>query len=511
MRARATSEESINNYFQELKRILDKYDFINRPEAIYNVDEKGIQQNFKPPLVVSDTDSTPTVIISERSSTTTVIGCGNALGQAIPPYFVFAGARMRQELLEGCTHGTDGTVSQSGWSNAEIFHTYLTDHFHRYSTPRSAEKPLLLLYDGHRSHITPNLIDWAVENNIILYVLPPHTSHILQPMDVGCFGPFSKIYSNECLKFQRSHGATVTHYTVCSLACKAYAAALSQQNLQSAFRRSGIHPYNPDSIPRSLFVISNERHTQVSIAPVNVNVQINPSSPLPDVTDATVDNISDDVIVPETETSRTSNNKCKPVDTQKDDTDVSDTFFQKKRPVFRPPFKVQRKSISSIIAGKAITENDVSEKVKSYYQDSRSKYKNVEKVKVSTGKSKSLTRKGKSPVVKPQSKKQCSSLSSSTSRQAEPGPSGLQHISESDDSENSTQLTQDDNCCVCHRFQPEALERAVSLVFTQWGECMYTGCGHWVHLKHCCNVRVLRRHDTFYCPCHGLPCKPVEE
>lgn len=164
----------------------------------------------------------------------------------------FAGARMRQELLEGCTPGTDGTVSQSGWSNSEIFQTYLQEHFIRFAKGGSGDQKILLLYDGHRSHISPNLIDWAVEHSIILYVLPPHTSHILQPMDVGCFGPFSKIYSNECQKFQRTHSGSVNRYNVCSLACKAYTAALSPANLKGAFRRSGIYPFDPSAISSSV-------------------------------------------------------------------------------------------------------------------------------------------------------------------------------------------------------------------------------------------------------------------
>ena len=41
--------------------------------------------------------------------TVTVIGCGNALGQQIPPFF--SGQRMLQELPAGCTPVTDGNES----------------------------------------------------------------------------------------------------------------------------------------------------------------------------------------------------------------------------------------------------------------------------------------------------------------------------------------------------------------------------------------------------------------
>ena len=48
--------------------------------------------------------------------------------------------------------------------------------------------------DGHRSHISVDLIEWAKEQGIIIFILPAHTSHILQPMDVACYGPLQAAY-----------------------------------------------------------------------------------------------------------------------------------------------------------------------------------------------------------------------------------------------------------------------------------------------------------------------------
>lgn len=45
----------------------------------------------------------------------------------------------------------------------------------------------LLLFDGHASHLTGEFIAYALEHKIVLCCLPPHTSHYLQPLDVGVF------------------------------------------------------------------------------------------------------------------------------------------------------------------------------------------------------------------------------------------------------------------------------------------------------------------------------------
>ena len=111
LRAKTTSQESINTYFTELGRIMDKYNLKDKPACIYNVDEKGITQNYSPPQVVSGVDTKPSVISSEKSSTVTVLGCGNALGHQIPPFFVFPGVSWRQELMEGATPGANFEMS----------------------------------------------------------------------------------------------------------------------------------------------------------------------------------------------------------------------------------------------------------------------------------------------------------------------------------------------------------------------------------------------------------------
>ena len=45
----------------------------------------------------------------------------------------------------------------------------------------------LLLCDGYGSYITYEFINFYEKNNILLYFLPPYTSHILQLLDVGVF------------------------------------------------------------------------------------------------------------------------------------------------------------------------------------------------------------------------------------------------------------------------------------------------------------------------------------
>ena len=277
-RDKATSMENTERYYTKLGSILTRYHLRDRPERVYTVDEKGLTTSHKPPSVVTSVALISQALKSGSSTTVTVIGCGNGLGSSVPPFFVFPGARMRQDLLEGKSDGADGGVSKSGCSNSIIFRKYIEHHLCKYLPERSADNPVLVLYDGHRSHINLDLIDWAHTHHIILLILPAHTSHVLQPLDNGCFGPFEKIYNKVCLKFMREHcGQSITRYNVCSLGCSAYSKAMSPHNLQSSFRKAGIIPFNPDIVD-----LSNYR-------PSEVLQQIDPSAcqrkaPAPDTT-----------------------------------------------------------------------------------------------------------------------------------------------------------------------------------------------------------------------------------
>ena len=133
-----------------------------------------------------------------------------------------------------------------------------------------------MIFDGHRSHINVPVLEWAAEHNIELFVLLAHTSHILQPLDVACFGPLQRIYNSECHKFIRSNPySNITRYNVAELSSKAYEHALSPQNLKSGIKRTGIYPFDPSAVdpetllPATAYERPNDQTTTSETSNVN--------------------------------------------------------------------------------------------------------------------------------------------------------------------------------------------------------------------------------------------------
>ena len=233
-RDKVSNKMCVDKYFDELGAVIHKYNLQDKPHLIYNVDEMDIQAIHNPPNVVG------------RSEKVTLLGCGNAAGNSIPPYFVYSGKKMESRWMDSSTPGAVGTVSDSGLSNSQIFLDYLKHHF-KLHVPEQNDKILLLL-DGHKSHVSLPVIEWAQVNNIIIHVLPAHTSHFLQPMDVGIYGPLQTIYDSLCHQKTRTTSSLIMKEDVCQLACAAYMKSATPENLMSAFKKTGVFPLNRDII-----------------------------------------------------------------------------------------------------------------------------------------------------------------------------------------------------------------------------------------------------------------------
>ena len=98
-RAKMASETAVSNYFDNLQQCLDEHGLTDKPHLIFNLDEKGITTEHKPPCVIGSATHCPPAVTSDCGKTVTILGCISASGMAIPPFFVFPGKRMNPKLL----------------------------------------------------------------------------------------------------------------------------------------------------------------------------------------------------------------------------------------------------------------------------------------------------------------------------------------------------------------------------------------------------------------------------
>ena len=106
----------------------------------------------------------------------------------------------------------------------------------------------LLICDDHESHITGGFIEHCIHNDIILMILPPHSSHYMQPLDLAIFSRLKTAMSVElghiiCTGISRVHKAEwLTAYI------KTRITAFSAANIHSSWTTAGLFPFNPSKV-----------------------------------------------------------------------------------------------------------------------------------------------------------------------------------------------------------------------------------------------------------------------
>ena len=87
-------------------------------------------------------------------------------------------------------------MSKKGWMDNHLFAQWM-DHFLNSLTTRGDFSPLqrhLLILDGHKSHISLQVLQKTRAHGLDMISLSSHTSHALQPFNVICFAPFKKAF-----------------------------------------------------------------------------------------------------------------------------------------------------------------------------------------------------------------------------------------------------------------------------------------------------------------------------
>lgn len=244
-RATSFNRVTVNKYFDNLYSVFSTYNF--SAETIYNMDETGCCTSQIPAKVIclKGSKQVGSITSYDRGKLVTMIGTINAIGNSIPPVFIFPRVHFKSHMLAGAPAGSLGVASQSGWVNEDIFVAYL-DHFIKHAKC-SRDNPVLLVLDNHSSHITLRASIKGRENGIIIVTIHPHTSHKLQPLDRTVYGPFKTFYNRALDTWMRSNpGKVCSIYHVAAIANQAYALAFTHQNIVSGFRSTGIFPLNRD-------------------------------------------------------------------------------------------------------------------------------------------------------------------------------------------------------------------------------------------------------------------------
>lgn len=452
------NQSDVDDYFQLLDGVLQKHSLL--PSQIYNMDETGFsgKETFKIKVMGRKGSKRVYQKAVRFPGHTTVVSCAAASGDVIPPLTIFEGTC--PDDIQGVPSTWTFSSSKSGYINSEIFHLWFTEVFIKHC---GQQRPVLLILDNHTSHISPEVLDEAVKNKIEILCLPPHSTHILQPLDVGYFNLLKKAMAQSAVSLGYGGMRTVPKAKFPPIVHHGMQKIL-KGSIQSAYRKCGIHPLKPIDISRSLKSLFQSD----SSIPVQPDCAAASEETCPTCGQHKENPLVRMGIVPQ---------------------DLSSVL------VAPPPAKVQRRRRGPQKA-RLVTTEELQNPSKPVTTCSKAKADKSQKSK------------------QPKKPKTAGSTKSTTAIDHESGsqiagPSGIKQkrvtavINYLSDEENDTgahRIPPEQLCCVCKAWSPPGLKNCPDLAIVNWARCSEEDCQHWCHLRFCTKVRVVRRHTFFRCP-----------
>ena len=217
-----------------------------RDEDIFNMDETGLNmgQSVRQKAVINGKSKA----FRKQPGTRTWVSILETIrsdGTALSPLVIFKGKHHMANWFSPTSSPTTASwqfaTSPNGWTDDQLAMAWLERVFE--PETRQEGRTRLLVIDGHGSHLTGAFQVFCIQHGIVALCLPPHTSHVTQPLDVAIFGPLKTYYGQELAARSQAGLKAVNPAQWISMYAKARAKAMSKTNIQAAFQSTGLLPY----------------------------------------------------------------------------------------------------------------------------------------------------------------------------------------------------------------------------------------------------------------------------
>ncbi|KAJ8911596.1 hypothetical protein NQ315_003977 [Exocentrus adspersus] len=228
----AVTYESIEEYFRNLRDAMkdvppqncvnyDETNFVDNPGAAKVVMKKGSKHAYR------------TLDTSKTSITVMFAIAGN--GARLPPYVVYRA----KHIYEG--------VDRRGIG-------------------RKLEGPKLLIGDNLKSHLTIDVIQECEKNDIKFVLLPPNSTHMLQPLDVAYFRPLKGAWRKTLEEWKLKNKGVIPKTVFPTLLKKAVESLGDREgdNARAGFKACGIVPFNPEVVLKKIKTVDNASESSMT-------------------------------------------------------------------------------------------------------------------------------------------------------------------------------------------------------------------------------------------------------
>ena len=225
------------------------------PRLIINLDETGFGASpagrIKTEKVIVPTAfvGTPVFRCNEEKRFISCLAATTAWGSLLSPGLIAD----RKYDCEDAAKCSFYSRCQRYWSgkafvSREIFGHYVRSVIIPYvqairALKREDDARALIIFDGHKSHLSDELNALCASNCILLYLIPPHSSHLLQPLDQWIFHKMKREFAQTSPIRELSKISSSLERVWC-----AYQSSEVFWGIWRSWRQAGIEPHIQDGV-----------------------------------------------------------------------------------------------------------------------------------------------------------------------------------------------------------------------------------------------------------------------
>jgi len=241
-----------------------------KPENRYNMDEAGIMEGLgENVLVVGNAEKRSVQKKTPGSRVwTSFIECVSATGTFLPPLVIFKGKSVQQQWVTqdlSTFRNWQFAATKNGWTSDQTAVGWLEKVFIPRTQPSDPSERRLLVLDGHGSHETVDFMYLCYQHKIHLLFLPPHTSHVLQPLDLSVFSPLKHYYRKQVgflSLLTDSSPVGKQNFLLCYQ--RAREQALTASNIKGGWKATGLWPVSVAKPLLSPLLLENSNNRKKS-------------------------------------------------------------------------------------------------------------------------------------------------------------------------------------------------------------------------------------------------------
>ena len=256
-RAKCEDPKTIREWFSCVEEAIREHGIVR--DDIYNFDETGFAMGLIATAKVVTRAEYCRRFITQPGNRewVTAIEAVNASGWALPPCIIFKGKVYIKGWFDNLPSDWRFEVSKNGWTTDEIGLRWLKELFIPATASRTKGKYRLLILDGHGNHLTPCFDQACAEANIVPICMPAHSSHLLQPLDIGCFSVLKRAYGQLVENQMRQAISYIDKLDFLEAYPEARAKAYKAETIRNSFAAAGLIPIDPDRVLAKLNIQLN--------------------------------------------------------------------------------------------------------------------------------------------------------------------------------------------------------------------------------------------------------------